>query len=216
MEKKGESLQAPLSKEMEAFKELITEIIAPEHRSEIKINPDHTTIFTHIKQKKRTKKPKKKLTTLTRKEYSKLGLYNIPKNSMKYDEAIPLHELWKGYMIQHLSLNCEDTKIPEVYEPAYDNFTKLLMKSDLHGALIKVVKSKCPNFVGHTGIIILETKNVLKIISKDNKIRTLPKAESIFKIMLGNVELTIFGKYLTTRPAEKSVKKIKNNINLDL
>lgn len=170
---------------------------------------------TKLKKQVSKKKPKIKSSTLTRKERKKLGLYNIPTKSLKYDDLLDLHKLWKGYIKEQLNLN-ENSKIPDISDIKYDNFSKLLVKTDLHGAKINVIKSHCPSYIGLNGIIILDTKNTFKIVSKDNKTRTIPKSDCIFSITYGNLEFIIFGKHITIRPAERSVKKIKNAIELDL
>lgn len=44
----------------------------------------------------------------------------------------------------------------------------------------------------------------------------IPKIDSVFKILIKDIEFTIYGKYLNIRPAERSVKKIKNCMEPDL
>lgn len=44
----------------------------------------------------------------------------------------------------------------------------------------------------------------------------IPKPESVFKILIDNIELKIFGKHLGIRPAERAVKKIKTIMHPDL
>jgi ribonuclease P protein subunit POP4 len=75
------------------------------------------------------------------------------------------------------------------------SLTPKLVKADYHGAIItgifnsleyfrisnitfiilnefSVSKSKCPGYVGLTGILLQETKNVFKIITKQNEIKS--------------------------------------------
>ncbi|CAD7005650.1 unnamed protein product [Ceratitis capitata] len=198
---------------MAPLQELLTDMVVPTHRSEIKINPEHITMLQGTKSKKQLsrKRAANKSSTLTRREYARLGLHTLPTRQMLYEEALPLHKLWKGYMREHLGLREGDT-VPAVHEPTYDAFSRLLVKTDLHGAKIRVVESKCPTLVGLSGIVVLDTKNMLKILGKDNRIRSIPKSECVFGMRLWNMEFTIFGKHLALRPAERSVKKIKNFI----
>lgn len=51
-------------------------------------------------------------------------------------------------------------------------FSSLIHKSDFHGAIIKVVRSKCSTMVGHKGIVILDTKGTFNIIGKDNVLKS--------------------------------------------
>ena len=50
------------------------------------------------------------------------------------------------------------------------------MKADFHGAIMTVVRSTCPPFVGTRGIVLQETENVFRFITKQNLIKTIPKA----------------------------------------
>ena len=44
-------------------------------------------------------------------------------------------------------------------------------RADLTGALITLASAACPSMVGMTGLVVMETKNTLQIIMKDNKLR---------------------------------------------
>ncbi|XP_075160252.1 ribonuclease P/MRP subunit POP4 [Haematobia irritans] len=202
-----------MDNQVKPLQEFLTNMVVPDKRDKIEINPEHISMLHGTKNKKQLSKKKKclKSSTLTRREYTKLGLHTLPTRQMKYSEAMPLHHLWKGYMKEHLGLS-EGDKIPEVYDAGYDAFSKLLVKTDLHGAKISVLKSKCSTLVGISGIVVMDTKNVLKILGKDDRLRTVPKSECVFSMKFGNMDFTIFGKHLCIRPAERSVKKIKNFI----
>lgn len=81
----------------------------------------------------------------------------------------------------------------------------------------------------------MDTKQTFKVLGEDNKIRSIifqiqikqlkiiilihtaiPKNDSVFLIKLYNLEMTVFGKHLNIRPAERSVKKVKNIMDPDL
>ncbi|XP_037050017.1 ribonuclease P protein subunit p29 [Bradysia coprophila] len=199
----------------EAVASLITENVDPSKRSQLEINLQHRTQLLNSKPKKLTKRKTVKKKTLTRKQHADMGLFHLPTKTLKYADLLPLHELWKGYMRKHLPLNSGGIP-PTVEEPNYDSFSKILVKSDFHGAIVTVTRSRCPSLVGVNGIVAMDTKNTFKVLGKDNKLRTIPKSDSIFTIFINNLELTIFGKHLTIRPAERSVKKIKNFMEPDL
>ena len=46
-----------------------------------------------------------------------------------------------------------------------------LLKADYHGCMITVRKTKCPSLLGLSGIVLMETRNTFKIISKDDKLK---------------------------------------------
>lgn len=84
---------------------------------------------------------------------------------------MPLHELWKGYMSKHLPLKSGGIP-PTVEDSSYDAFSKILVKSDFHGAIVTVTRSRCPSLVGVNGIVAMDTKNTFKVLGKDNKLRS--------------------------------------------
>lgn len=205
------------SSQIESLKELLEDIVLPKNRAAFSVNPEHITMLygTKIKKQFSRKRKLKKSSTLSRKENFKLGLYTLPTKKMTYAEALPLHRLWKGYIKEHLSLRNGDN-IPQIYDPGYDTFQKLLCKTDLHGAKITVKKSKCSTFVGISGIVIMDTKNVLKILGEDNCLRTIPKKECLFEMKIGSMSVVIVGKHFNIRPVERAVKKIKSCIEPEL
>ncbi|XP_025023399.1 ribonuclease P protein subunit p29 isoform X3 [Python bivittatus] len=93
--------------------------------------------------------------------------------------------------------------------------TKLL-KADFHGALVTVTKSKCPSYVGITGIILQEMKHVFKIITKEDKLKVIPKRNSIFSIEIDGFVSYIYGSRIQFRASERSAKKFKGQGTMDL
>lgn len=172
--------------------------------------------FVFAKKKSRVpkkNKQKKKTRCLTRNEKKNLGFYDIPRHSIKYCDVQPMNEIWTGYMTQILEL---DSAIPSCTSKSWDNFTQTLYKADFHGSILEVVRSKCPSYVGKIGICIMDTRNTFKIVSKDNVVTTIPKKVSVFEMHLKDLRITLFGKHLCVRPAERSTKKIKTQLHPDL
>lgn len=170
----------------------------PKKRPDVNIKRWHKTVLTGSKiqpQNKKVKhKTKKRPKRLTRVESAKLGLYNLPTKSLQYTDLMPIHDLWTQYIEKQLDTflkKREDGRlsVPEVYENTYDSFSKTLMKSDLHGSIVTVLASCNPSLVGQSGIVAMETRNTFKIISKDNKIRSMC---SIFVLMEKSNENLIF------------------------
>lgn len=166
---------------MQQVVDFVTDRVAPGKHSNLAINPNHRTVLTGLKSKKqlsnkKVRKNEKPSKTLTRKQFAELGLYTLPTKSLKYTDMLPLHDMWTQYIRQQLKLyligNGEEQRIPEVHEATYDAFSKAVVKADLHGAIIKVAASKCPSLVGQTGIVVMETKNSFKIVSRDNRTRS--------------------------------------------
>ena len=51
------------------------------------------------------------------------------------------------------------------------NATTKMMKADLHGAIITVQRSKCASYVGTSGIVLKESRNMFKLITTENKVK---------------------------------------------
>ncbi|KAJ9588905.1 hypothetical protein L9F63_017783 [Diploptera punctata] len=170
----------------------------------------------HVSDKKQF--PRKKKKPLSMREKRQLGLHKLNKKDMKYEEFEELHSLWTEYIKKYLNLKDLDNKgfTAEPESGNWTHFSHLLSKADFHGALMKVVRSKCSSLVGQSGIVIFDTRNTFKIISKDNIVRTIPKQSSVFAVSVDNYTFTIFGKYFCIKPPERSVKKIRTHILADL
>ncbi|XP_034482351.1 ribonuclease P protein subunit p29 [Drosophila innubila] len=199
------------SRETDAVKEYLTDLVVPHKRCNVNIIPDHITMLHGTKNKQQISRKRRahKQNTLTRKQYAELGLNTLPRKQLKYEQILPLHKLWRGYIKEHLGLR-EGEQVPQLHEKRYDEFSRQLVKMDLHGAKLRVLQSKCETLIGLNGICVMDTKNVLKLLGADDQLRTVPKSECVFGMQLGNMEFTIFGQHLNMRPAERSVKKIKS------
>ncbi|XP_058130640.1 ribonuclease P protein subunit p29 [Anopheles ziemanni] len=156
-------------------------------------------------KRKKTRKHQEK-SVLSRQQIKDLGLYALPHGTITYNDAVPLHKMWCEY----ISTCFHRLEIPSVTEPRYNNTVASLLKADYHGAKVTIVRSKQSSVIGVKGIVILETKGTFKIVSKDNKIRTIPKNDSLFEVHIRDIVVTISGNILNARPAERSVRKLKN------
>ncbi|KAG0064374.1 RNase P/RNase MRP complex subunit [Linnemannia elongata] len=156
------------------------------------------------KDAQRRRKRANKAKVLTAKEKRQLNVYDIPLASRKYELFEPLHELWKGYVEELFG-----TSNPLA-------FTQKLLKADFHGAIITVARSKCPTFIGVSGIVAQETENVFKIITPNNALRVVPKVNTVFTIHIRNSLFTLHGNQFRYRASQRSSKKFKSRPTIDL
>lgn len=128
---------------------------------------------------------------------SAAGKITIPKAEQKYDIYVPLMNLWKSY--------AESVVGNEPQKTAGDR----ILRMDLHGAPVRVVRSKDPGLVGVEGILIAETANTIIVVVKANRTLTVPKNVSIISVQFEkfSVELNLQG--IRMRASERSAKKIK-------
>eukprot|EP00124_Ichthyophonus_hoferi_P006044 Ihof_evm1s1148 gene=Ihof_evmTU1s1148 len=113
-------------------------------------------------------------------------IFDIPPESIKYALYIPLHTLWLQYMSDLLGpINVTNTSTIEAK----------LLKGDYHGCLLTVTRSKCTNLIGTTGICLQETENTFKIITQDNRLKVIPKINTVFTFTLDSLVITLYGNH---------------------
>lgn len=170
-----------MTEQLDEFVDFVTSLVEPKKRPGLSIKRWHKTMLTGSKiqpqNKKIRQKTKKKSKGMTRTESTNSGLYNLPTKSLQYADLMPLHELWTQYIEKQLQPHIKKREgrlsVPEVHDNGYDAFSKTLIKSDLHGAKITVIASCNPSLVGQSGIVAMETRNTFKIVSHDNRTRSM-------------------------------------------
>ncbi|ESK91883.1 ribonuclease p complex subunit [Moniliophthora roreri MCA 2997] len=126
-------------------------------------------------------KEKKRLGIISRREAKEKGVWQLDESQAKFDLFLPLHHLWMGYMSELLGLSQPSNKVPTTKDvPSSSGMHPKLVKADFHGSIITVRQSKCPSLIGLSGIVIHESGNAVRIITRENKIKLIPKQNSIF------------------------------------
>ncbi|XP_046460161.1 ribonuclease P protein subunit p29-like [Daphnia pulex] len=156
----------------------------------------------------KSKRTKKKL--LTSIEKRKLGLHKLPKTGIKYASLAPLHQLWVEYMENNLNLEISATGANK------DGLYQKIAKADYHGCLLMVTRSKCPSYIGAKGIVVQETKNTFQIICEEDKLKIIPKRDSVFTFNISRWTFTLFGNHMNIRPSERASRKFKSRPTIDL
>jgi ribonuclease P protein subunit POP4 len=113
-------------------------------------------------KKRKTLKPR----PLSAAKKRSLGLLEIPKEHLKWDIYLPLHNLWLGYMRDILGIT--EGKVPYV-SPA--NAGPILASADMHGALLEVVRSRCVSRVGVKGIVVRDSQFVFELVTEKNVLK---------------------------------------------
>jgi len=188
-------------------------------RREVQGEFKKTLVLAAQKPKVARRKPvRKSKKQLTAKERRSLGLFRLPKRGLLYSSFLPLHDLWTQYMTELLDLpGLESTGwSPNLLEePRQLQLQTRLCRADLHGALVRVTQASCPSHRDVEGLVVMETKNTLQIIGKDNKLRLIPKLGSSFSYCVGGYLFTLPGSSIDSKPAERATKKLKNKLPLD-
>ncbi|KAF9178198.1 RNase P/RNase MRP complex subunit [Haplosporangium sp. Z 767] len=205
-------------------------------------NPSKTSTDSKKQQKRRRRTNKAKV--LTAKEKRALDVYDIPLESRKYQLFLPLHELWKGY-IEEIFGTCNPVAFTQKLLKAdfhganitgkdpfnassLDTTKGLILNSTFISTFIStfltsswnswcsVARSKCPTYVGASGIVAQETENVFKIITPSNALRVIPKINNVFTIHIRDSVFTLHGNQFRYKPSQRSAKKFKSKPTIDL
>lgn len=126
----------------------------------------------------------------------------------RFELFVPLHMLWLGYMSELLSLSPQPaapSADPASAMPGTAGMHAKLIKADFHGAIVKgaralnihcslshfdilphiprsvllVRQSKNPCLVGLSGIVVHETENAFKVITRKDEQKSSPSPRSI-------------------------------------
>ncbi|KAI3504133.1 hypothetical protein L1887_32678 [Cichorium endivia] len=143
-----------------------------------------TTITLTKALKSHSKRSKKHMSM---KQHKKHGSLDLPQKLHNFEMFKPMHEMWKGYIMQLLK------------SVGKSQMAQCLLGADLHGALILVAHCKMDGFTGVSGIMIRETAETFGIITKDNKYKVVLKKICVFMLQVDCWKITLHGDKLTSR-----------------
>jgi ribonuclease P protein subunit POP4 len=142
--------------------------------------------------------------TMSARQRKANGFDVLSEEHENYELYLPLHELWKQYMSDLLVGSKADK-------------SGRLTRADWHGSIIQVIKSCSPGLVGTTGIVLQETTNTFKLITAENKYKTIPKANTVFSMKVSDTMIaTLYGNHILYKPADRSVRKYKAKQTIDI
>uniref|UniRef100_A0A8C7CXB9 Ribonuclease P protein subunit p29 n=2 Tax=Oncorhynchus TaxID=8016 RepID=A0A8C7CXB9_ONCKI len=168
----------------------------------------HKAVVLKYAKKEKKKKNKKRAKGLNAKQRREMKVFQLKPEHQKYELFLPLHELWEQY-IRDLCNGLKPESNPQTIQ-------QRLLKADFHGAILTVARSKCPSYVGTTGILVQEMKHVFKIITKEDKLKVIPKRNSVFAVEIDGFVSHIYGSKFELRSSERSAKKFKVKGTIDL
>ncbi|XP_063043919.1 ribonuclease P protein subunit p29 [Engraulis encrasicolus] len=200
-------VQSQGSKQADLFTKTFLKRTLPQNKNDQEFLIHKAVVLEHHKAKK-AKEKRKKAKGLNAKERRAMKVFQIKPEHQKYSLFLPLHELWKQY-IRDLCNGLTSASNPQMIQQKF-------LKADLHGAVLTVVRSKCPSYVGATGILVQEMKHVFKIITKEDKLKVIPKRNSVFGVEIDGFISHIYGSKFEMRSSERSAKKFKAKGTIDL
>uniref|UniRef100_I3J662 Ribonuclease P protein subunit p29 n=2 Tax=Oreochromis niloticus TaxID=8128 RepID=I3J662_ORENI len=168
----------------------------------------HKAVILGYGRPKKERRKSAKARGLNARQKRELKVFQINPEHQRYELFLPLHELWRQYIID-LCGGLKATSNPQVVQ-------QKLLKADFHGAILTVVRSKCPSYVGTSGILVQEFKHVFKIITRDDKLKVIPKRNSVFAVEINGFVSHIYGSKFEYRASERAAKKFKLKGTIDL
>ncbi|XP_071091853.1 ribonuclease P protein subunit p29-like [Haliotis cracherodii] len=169
----------------------------------------HRVEFLDARKRKKVKDACVGKKGLSNKDRKRLKLFDIKKDQQRYEDYLPLNILWTSYVkdlidFQHLN------------EKNHVTATMKFMKADLHGCIITVQRSKCASYVGTTGIVLKESRNMFLIITADNRVKDIPKQNSVFTVKVEGFLFTVHGNHFKVKTAERPSRRFKSKATIDL
>ncbi|OJA08329.1 hypothetical protein AZE42_07206 [Rhizopogon vesiculosus] len=138
-------------------------------------NPARTSRAQKEREAKKARrglgKKNRQSTALGRRSIGVKGLWELENGTEKFDLFLPLHQLWMGYMSELLGLSPTASVLATEAMPSTSSMHAKLVKADLHGSILIVRQSKNPCLVGLSGIVIHETENAFKVITRTDKLK---------------------------------------------
>ena len=170
----------------------------------------------------------KKARPLTARQKRALGIYDLVPSGRGRDRGkdrgawvryAPLRKLWLGYVREILGVGRDKTWV------GVEEAGAMLVGADFHGAVVRVVRSRCVGRVGIEGMVLREARGVLLVVSQLGEFKMVPKEGTVFEVKVdldndqGQVRDLLFeihGDGIICRPAERAGKKFKLRMNVDL
>ncbi|XP_028665497.1 ribonuclease P protein subunit p29 [Erpetoichthys calabaricus] len=175
---------------------------------EIQRHTDYKAVVLEHKYNGKKTQKKKKSKGLSAKQKREMKLFHLKPEQQRYAQFLPLNELWKQY-IRDLCNGLSPESNPQMIQSK-------LLKADFHGAIVTVTKSKCPSYVGTTGIILQETKHVFRIVTQHDRLKVIPKRNSVFTVEIDGFITHVYGSKFQLKSSERSAKKFKLKGTIDL
>ena len=166
--------------------------------------------------------PTKRKLTLSKKLRKSLKICQVDKKQvMKFENYEKINFMWRNYIA-----NCLLAFMPKGLTEEAEARSQLLSEEDVinclkqidyHGAILAVKRSNCKTLIGLNGIVLQDKKNTFLILNKDNELKIVPKANSLFEFELFDaVKFTLVGSNMLHKPEMRVTKhaKIKSKLNI--
>ncbi|GAC97116.1 potential RNAseP/MRP complex component [Pseudozyma hubeiensis SY62] len=185
--------------------------------------------------------------SLNRSQRKRMGLEQVDAN-ISYHLVKPLHDMWRSYIQQLLNIVAMNGKGQLVPNAQFDakNLATMssgtvsaaqasLIKADLCGAEIEVVRAANPSLVSQRGLVVKETEHTLIIAiepstdhgaGRKESTRTIPKKNAVFAIKVplatsqtssdpGYLRFELHGNHMMHTLPSRATRKYKARPTID-
>ena len=154
-------------------------------------------------ENKKNKKKQKKL------NYTHGLVKQLKNENFEYGNLLTMNKMWQEYITELMNNTNNE-----------ENILSKVLKADLHGAILTVVKSTNINNIGIEGIVLFESKRTFNILNKKNEIKTVLKQGSVFEIFMDYIKakIILYGDNFIFKSTERTKIKFKPKyyFNLDI
>lgn len=161
------------------------------------VNPPKKDQPKMTRKRRPMNRPERRPEAVSAARARQLHVFDIPKDQCKCAAFLPkcasiltfqqryslylgLHHLWTQYIATVIGTETRfEMSANLLLWVAYNFFAvrrsfgvlhPKLLKADFHGAIVTVVQSRCPSYVGHSGILLREAASMLFIIERSDRL----------------------------------------------
>uniref|UniRef100_A0A0R3RGT1 Ribonuclease P protein subunit p29 n=1 Tax=Elaeophora elaphi TaxID=1147741 RepID=A0A0R3RGT1_9BILA len=161
------------------------------------LNP-HKIFILEKRIKKKVKIHRQPMENFTKRRITKSDLKDL-----KYSQFEPLYELWCDYF-------------STLVEGSGGQLDARVLKADYHGCLLMVAEAANPSQAGLCGIVTRETRQTFILITKQDRLLTIPKQDTIFQFALGGKIYILFGNAFRFQPSLRAKKILRTRSSIPL
>lgn len=121
----------------------------------------------------------------------------VPKEERQFKIYEPLAQLWRDYAESVVAGGDAHTS------------GERIIRMDFHGAEIEVRRARDPGLIGLRGILIVERANTVQVVTRKDRLVTIPKNAAVVAIHVLDKIFEISLPMLPYRASERSARKLK-------
>ncbi len=135
-----------------------------------------------------------------------LRLFDLnKKETLDYAKYEQINQLWHSY-----ANSCLTACLSPNGKLSEESVLNCLKQIDYHGCCLSVVKSSSKSFIGVSGLVLQDKKNVFYLLTKENRIKIVPKFGCLFEFeILGFCRMILVGSNVCVKPEMRSTKHAK-------